>query len=183
MENFSNNFLLSMPHLNDSIFGQSLIYICDHNNFGAMGVIINKPISSKSIENILMETGLGQLKPQIKIYFGGPVQKGMGMVLHDGKYKTNGTINISKSISLSSNINIFNDIINGYGPDKFKFALGYAGWEKGQLEKEIENGDWLLIPPNDDLIFNTPHSKILEKIKSLFNIDINNFTGGLSGIS
>ena len=90
---------------------------------------------------------------------------------------------ISKTISLSSNTKIINDIINGYGPNKFKLALGYAGWDKGQLEKEIENGDWLLVPSNDDLIFNTPDSEILEKIKSLIDIDINNFTGGLSGLT
>ena len=172
-----------MPHLNDSIFGKSLIYICDHNNFGAMGIIINKPMPSKNIQNILTEMGLEQLKPTMDIYFGGPVQIDMGMVLHDHKYKTKGTINISESISLSSNINIIDDISNGSGPSQFKFALGYAGWEKGQLEKEIENGDWLLVPSNYDLIFNTPSNKILEKLKSLINIDINHFSGGLSGLS
>ena len=172
-----------MPHLNDSIFGESLIYICNHNDSGTMGVIINKLISSKNIENILKETGLEQLKPKLKIYFGGPVDMGIGMFLHDEKYKTKGTMNVSKSISLSSNINIVDDIKNGNGPKKFKFTLGYAGWDKGQLEKEIENGDWLLVPSNDDLIFNTPSTKILDRIQSLIDIDINNFSGGLSGLS
>ena len=81
------------------------------------------------------------------------------------------------------NINIIDDIGNGSGPNQFKFALGYAGWEKGQLEKEIENGDWLLVPSNYDLIFNTPSSKILEKLKLLIDIDIDHFSGGLSGLS
>ena len=183
MENFSNNFLLSMPHLRGSIFNESLIYICNHNNSGAMGIIINKLISEKNANNILKETGLEQLKPKLKIYLGGPVDVEVGMFLHDEKYKIKGTLNISQSISLTSNIKILNDIKNGNGPDKFKFALGYAGWDKGQLEREIENGDWLLIPSNDDLIFNTPPSEILEKIKSTINIDINNFSGGLSGLS
>ena len=183
MENFSNNFLLSMPHLKGSIFSESLIYICDHNSSGAMGIIINKLVSEKNVNNILKETGLEQLKPKLKIYFGGPVGIETGMFLHDKKYKTKGTMSISKSISLSSNINILNDLKNGNGPDKFKFALGYSGWDKGQLENEIENGDWLLIPSNDDLIFNTQSSEILEKIKSEMNIDINNFSGGLSGLS
>ena len=183
MENFSNNFLISMPHLNDSIFGESLIYLCDHNNFGAMGIIINKPIPSKNIDNILIEVGLEQLKPSVEIYFGGPVEIGTGMILHDCKYKTKGTVNISKSISLSSSINIINDIMNGSGPDNFKFALGYAGWDKGQLEKEVENGDWLLVPANYDLIFNTPPSEILRKLKTLINIDIDHLSGGLSGLS
>jgi len=183
MENFSNNFLLSMPHLNDSIFSESLIYICNHNSSGAMGIIINKPISPKNVKNILKETGLEQLKPKIEIFFGGPVDIEMGMFLHDQKYKTKGTMNISKSISLSSNVNIIDDVKNGEGPNKFKFALGYAGWNGGQLEKEIENGDWLLVPGNDDLVFNTSSFEILQKIKSLIDIDINDFSGGLSGLS
>ncbi len=183
MENFTNNFLLSMPHLKDSIFSESLIYICNHNNSGAMGIIINKLISEKNIYNILKETKLEQLKPKLKIYFGGPVDIETGIFLHDQTYKTEGTMKISKSISLSSNIKIINDIKNGNGPDKFKFALGYAGWNNGQLEKEIENGDWLLIPSNDDLIFDTPSAEILKKIKSIINIDINNFSGGISGLS
>lgn len=183
MENFSNNFLLSMPHLNDSIFGESLIYICTHDSSGTMGIIINKPMPPKNIDNILKETGLEQLKPTLNIYFGGPVDIEIGMFLHNYHYKTKGTISISKSISLSSNINIIKDIKNGKGPEKFKFALGYAGWGEGQLEAELENGDWLLIPSDDDLIFNIDHTRILQKVKSLIDIDINNFSGGLSGIS
>jgi len=183
MEKFSNNFLLSMPNLNDSIFGESLIYICNHNKSGAMGIIINKPMPEKNIKKILKETSLEQLKPTIKIYFGGPVDLGIGMFLHSPGYKTKGTMNISKTIALSSDISIIDDIKNGFGPSKFKFALGYAGWSKGQLENEIENGHWLLVPAIDDLIFNTPDSEILTKLQSIVDIDINNFSGGLSGLS
>ena len=183
MEKFTNNFLLSMPHLKDSIFNKSLIYVCNHNKSGAMGVIINKPISENNTENILKETGLEQLKPKIEIYFGGPVDIEVGIFLHDEKYKTDGTINISKSISLSSDKKIISDIKNGNGPCKFKFVLGYAGWSAGQLEKEIENGDWLLVPSNDKIIFNIPYEKMIEQLKSVIDIDINNFSGGLSGLS
>ena len=172
-----------MPHLNDSIFDKSLIYICNHNKYGALGIIINKPMPNKNAQNILLEIGLEQLKPRLEIYFGGPVQIERGMILHDCKYKTNDTINVSKSISLSSNANIINDIQNGKGPDNFKFTLGYAGWSKGQLEKEIENGDWLLVPANYDLIFNTPSNQILSKLQTFINIDIDNLSGGLSGLS
>tara|TARA_Y100000817_G_C16785556_1_gene512628 strand:+ start:56 stop:607 length:552 start_codon:yes stop_codon:yes gene_type:complete len=183
MENFSNNFLISMPHLNDSVFGESLIYICDHNKFGAMGIIINKPLPLENSQNILIEIGLEQLKPNIELYFGGPVQVETGMILHDCAYQTEGTINISKTIALSSHTNIIDDIKNGNGPNKFKFALGYSGWGEGQLEGEVENGDWLLVPSNYDLIFNTPNPEILIKLKSLIDIDVNHLSGGLSGLS
>ena len=183
MEKFSNNFLLSMPNLNDSVFGESLIYICNHDESGAMGIIINKPMPEKNIKKILKETSLEQLKSEIKIYFGGPVDVDVGMFLHSQDYTTKGTLNISKSIALSSNISIVDDIKNGIGPNKFKFTLGYSGWSKGQLENEIENGYWLLVPAIDDLIFNTPDSEILTKLQSIVDIDINNFSGGLSGLS
>ena len=183
MENFSNNFLLSMPHLNESVFSESLIYICTHDNSGAMGIIINKPIETKNIQNILKETGLNQLKREIEIYLGGPVDVEIPIFLHDKKYQTTNTLSISKTVSMSSNIDIIEDIKKGTGPDKFKFMLGYSGWGKGQLEKEIENGDWLLIPANDYLIFNTPSSKIFQIAQSLSGIDIKTFTGGMSGLS
>ena len=181
MENFSNNFLISMPHLNDSIFSKSLIYLCEHNKLGAMGIIINKPMSPRNIQNILKEIGLEQLKPNIEVCFGGPVQIEAGMILHDCKYQTNDTINISKSISLSSSVNIIKDIRTGIGPHEFKIALGYAGWGEGQLENEIQNGDWLMIPSDYDLIFKTPSSEILTRLKSL--IDVDHLSGGQSGLS
>ena len=157
MKNLSNHFIISMPHMNDPIFSKSLIFICEHNMDGAMGIIINKPMISENTEDIIEQTGLAQISPTPGIYFGGPVKLNMGLILHDSSYNIEGTLPISNSLALTSNNQIINDLIDGDGPNKFRFSFGYAGWEKAQLEREIENGDWLLMPADDNFIFSIPN--------------------------
>ena len=171
-----------MPHMNDPIFSKSLIYICKHNKNGTMGIIINKPMISENAAEIIQQTGLKKLQPIPKIYFGGPVNIEMGLFLHDSTYDIEGTLTISKSISLTSNKQIFSDLKNGSGPEEFCFSFGYAGWGKDQIEREIENGDWLLMPSNDDFIFSVPNSEKWQKAASHFGIDISEL-GGSAGIA
>tara|TARA_Y100001960_G_C14578659_1_gene779570 strand:- start:250 stop:765 length:516 start_codon:yes stop_codon:yes gene_type:complete len=171
-----------MPHLNDPIFNKSLIYLCDNNKEGALGLIINKPILSENAVEILKKTGLKKTNPKLDIYFGGPVNIEMGLILHGSDYKTDSTISVSKSISLTSNKQIINDIINGKGPNKFRFSMGYAGWEKGQLEKELENGDWLLVPADVNIIFSVPDNEKWKSAAIKFGININSL-GGSAGLA
>ena len=110
MKNLSNNFLISMPHVSDPIFKQSLIYICNHDKNGAMGLIINKPISNLQLnqeeESILKETKLSKMNPTPNIYFGGPVDLNMGIILHPLDYITNKTIRISNQVGVTSDSKI-----------------------------------------------------------------------------
>ena len=182
MKNLSNNFLISMPHVSDPIFKQSLIYICNHDKNGAMGLIINKPMISENAADIIQQTGLAQIEPPPDIYFGGPVNLEMGLILHDTNYNIEGTLTISKSVALTSNKQIVLDLKNGGGPDEFRFSFGYAGWGKGQIEREIENGDWLLMPADDDFIFSIPNTDKWKKAASKFGIDILDL-GGSAGLA
>ena len=182
MKSFSNHFIISMPHMNDPIFSKSLIYICEHDNDGAMGLIINKPMISENAADIIQQTGLAQIKPPPDIYFGGPVNLEMGLILHDANYNIEGTLTISKSVALTSNKQIVLDLKNGDGPDEFRFSFGYAGWGKGQIEREIENGDWLLMPADDDFIFSIPNTDKWKKAASKFGIDILDL-GGSAGLA
>ena len=182
MKDLSNYFLISMPHLNDPIFSKSLIYICQHDKNGAMGIIINKPMQSKNSKEIIYKTGLEVINPIPEIYFGGPVDIEMGIFLHDCSYDIEGTLSISDTISLTSNKKIVSDIKNGNGPQKFKFLFGYAGWSEGQIEKEIENGDWLLMPSDDKFIFSISNSEKWERATLKFGIDISNL-GGSAGLT
>ena len=182
MKSFSNHFIISMPHMNDPIFSKSLIYICEHDNDGAMGLIINKPMISENAADIIQQTGLAQIKPPPDIYFGGPVNLEMGLILHDANYNIEGTLTISKSVALTSNKQIVLDLKNGGGPDEFRFSFGYAGWGKGQIEREIENGDWLLMPADDNFIFSIPNTDKWQKAASKFGIDILDL-GGSAGIA
>ncbi len=182
MKSFSNHFIISMPHMNDPIFSKSLIYICEHDDDGAMGLIINKPMISENAADIIQQTGLAQIEPLPDIYFGGPVNLEMGLILHDANYNIEGTLTISKSVALTSNKQIVLDLKNGGGPDEFRFSFGYAGWGKGQIEREIENGDWLLMPADDDFIFSIPNTDKWKKAASKFGIDILDL-GGSAGLA
>ena len=171
-----------MPHMNDPIFSKSLIYICEHDNDGAMGLIINKPMISENAADIIQQTGLAQIKPPPDIYFGGPVNLEMGLILHNANYNIEGTLTISKSVALTSNKQIVLDLKNGDGPDEFRFSFGYAGWGKGQIEREIENGDWLLMPADDNFIFSIPNTDKWKEAASKFGIDILDL-GGSAGLA
>jgi putative transcriptional regulator len=182
MKSFSNHFLISMPHMNDPIFSKSLIYMCQHDKDGVMGLIINKPMISENAAEIIQQTGLSQINPTPEVYFGGPVNLEVGLFLHDTSYNIEGTISVSKSIALTSNKQIVADLKNGNGPGEFQFSLGYAGWRKGQIEREIENGDWLLMPSDDNFIFTIPNSDKWQKAASQFGIDISDL-GGSAGLA
>ena len=171
-----------MPHMNDPIFSKSLIYICEHDNDGAMGLIINKPMISENAADIIQQTGLAQIEPLPDIYFGGPVNLEMGLILHDANYNIEGTLTISKSVALTSNKQIVLDLKNGGGPDEFRFSFGYAGWGKGQIEREIENGDWLLMPADDNFIFSISNTDKWQTAASIFGIDILDL-GGSAGLA
>ena len=170
MKNLSNNFLISMPHVNDPVFKKSLIYICNHDKDGAMGLIINKPISSlklnQEVDSILKETNLFKIQPTPDVYFGGPVDLNMGIILHPLDYITKKTIKISNQLGVTSDSKIINDIIKGNGPSVFRFSIGYAGWSNGQLEEEFSNGDWLMLPSKLDVIFTMPDEQKWEYINN-----------------
>ena len=168
--------------MNDPIFSKSLIYMCEHNKNGAMGLIINKPMISENAAEIIQQTGLTQINPTPNIYFGGPVNLEMGLFLHDTTYDIEGTLSVSKTVSLTSNKQIVVDLKNGNGPGVFRFSFGYAGWGKGQIEREIENGDWLVMPADDDFIFSIPNSDKWQKAASKFGINILDL-GGSAGLA
>tara|TARA_Y100001968_G_C19055144_1_gene571044 strand:- start:34 stop:594 length:561 start_codon:yes stop_codon:yes gene_type:complete len=181
MKNLSNNFLISMPHVNDPIFKKSLIYICSHDKDGAMGLIVNKPISDLELQqeadSILKETQLHQINPKPNIYFGGPVDMNMGIILHPLDYKTQKTIQISNQVGVTSDSKILNDIVTGHGPSMFRFSIGYAGWSNGQLEDEFENGDWLIVPSDSEMIFDMPDEQKWPYINNKLGIDLNQLSG------
>jgi len=181
MDNFSNHFLISMPHMTDPFFQKSLIYICEHDSEGAMGVIVNKTMPSQNVQDILTQTGLNQIKPHPEVYLGGPVAVDMGLILHDASYKSEGELKITSEVKLTSNNKIIEDIINDNGPEDYLFSLGYSGWGQGQLEREIEDGDWLIMPANYKQIFKMPNHSKWSTAATQFGIDINSFSGGKSG--
>ena len=180
--NLTNHLLISMPHLSDQIFGKSLIYVCEHDDNGAMGIIINKPFPLKKDNNILKQMGLNKIIPLPNIYFGGPVEIHHGLFLHNSTYETQGTHQISNSISITSSNTVIDDISNGNGPQNYRFLLGYSGWSAGQINKEVENGDWLAIPASSNLIFETPDRQKWDEACQIIGVNIMNISGS-AGLS
>tara|TARA_X000001036_G_scaffold406129_1_gene414607 strand:- start:401 stop:919 length:519 start_codon:yes stop_codon:yes gene_type:complete len=167
-----------MPHLNqDPIFGQSLIYICEHNEEGTMGLIINKPFQDNQSSSILKDIGLKKIYNKHEVYFGGPVSPEKGFILHDCNYNKKETMLIENTAAVSYSDEIINDIKNGTGPNKFRLVMGYSGWDAGQLEKELENGDWMIMPSSEELIFSKSEQDKWTIAISNLDINFNNFSG------
>lgn len=175
-----DQFLISMPHLHDRAFEHTVTYICDHNEYGAMGLIINRPLDL-SLKDILghldMPTDSIQ-HPEMPIYSGGPVQGERGFVLHsptpDREWIS--SLEINPQLMLTTSLDILEAIATGKGPERCLIALGYAGWSAGQLESEICANAWLSCPADLDILFATEAEDRLEAAASKLGINLDLLT-------
>lgn len=157
INSLKNHFLVAMPSLNDENFSGSLVYICEHNADGAMGLIINQQldIPAKAVFDRLDLQQKNNRGDEL-IFDGGPMQQDRGFILHsscDKKWES--TIYICGDISLSTSKDILGDIALGSGPKDSLITLGYSSWEAGQLEQELKENIWLTVPADYSIIFNT----------------------------
>ena len=151
----TGQILVSMPNMLDERFYKAVIYVCAHSKEGSMGIIINKEIDHDNYPNLLKQLGIDSSFNDKKIFFryGGPVETGRGLVLHTDDVIQKGSLPIDKGIVLTSTTEIFNDIAKGKGPKISILAIGYAGWEAGQLEYEIKQNSWMTLPVESSFIF------------------------------
>ncbi len=154
----TGQLIMSMPAMYDIRFMRAVIYICMHNDDGAMGIVINRLIDDLNFDKVLNQLDIpikGKLSDNdnINIHFGGPVEIGRGFVLHSDDYSKQGTVALDNCIGLTASLDILSDIASGDGPEEKILALGYAGWGPGQLEAEIKENTWLHCPSDADLIF------------------------------
>jgi len=171
--NLTDHFLIAMPAMDDPYFSKSLIYIAEHNDQGALGIIVNRPIDMtlaalfERIEVPLEAQGF-EAQP---VYFGGPVQTDRGFVLHHPLGQWNSTVVVAEEVGLTSSKDILEAVARGEGPPKMLVALGYAGWGPGQLEDEISRNAWLTLPADAEVIFDTPVELRLSRAFGLLGID------------
>lgn len=159
----TNHFLIAMPSLDDPNFEQSVSYICEHNNEGAMGVVINRPTNltfAELCEQLEIEI-TDQDVCNYPIFEGGPVETERGFILHTPLGEWESTIEITKDIGLTMSQDIIQAIADGYDADNtppkhFMITLGYAGWSEDQIEEEIAANIWLNVPATRDILFHTP---------------------------
>ena len=173
--NLTGKLLISMPSLEDERFYKTVIYICAHSSEGSMGIIINKKIDYDLYPDLLEQLGIDKPLGGKKLYirYGGPVETGRGFVLHSDEVMQKETLSIGKGVALTSTAEFFEDLSKGKGPENSIFALGYAGWEAGQIEKEILANSWMTLSADSKFLFDDEVSNKWSKVYSLLGIDPN----------
>ena len=178
--NFTNQFLIAMPGLREGTFAGTVVYMCEHNEKGALGLVINKPIDIK-LKNLFEKVELTLDRADLAeapVYFGGPVQTERGFVLHEaldgaegeaGHY--NSSLRIPGGLEMTTSKDVLEALSNGAGPKKVLVTLGYSGWGAGQLEEEMSRNGWINVQAEPEIIFDTPVDQRYDKALSLLGID------------
>ena len=183
LENLTGSFLISTPKMPDPRFAEQVVYLCAHNHEGAMGVVVNRPEPALSVEDILLGANLpipeSGLPP---VHVGGPVELESVFLIYSADYRAKHQIEISPTLALSREFKVLEDIAHGRGPSSFLLFLGYAGWGPGQLEKELLEEGWLVVPGDDSIIFDVPDEEKWQRAAAQYGIDIASYddTAGLA---
>jgi putative transcriptional regulator len=176
--NLTNQFLIAMPGMADPTFAGSVVFLCEHTEKGALGLVINKPVDIK-LKNLFEKVELELHRDDIAdtpVYFGGPVQTERGFVLHErvgaDASPYNSTLSIAGGqLEMTTSKDVLEAVAEGAGPKKLLVTLGYSGWGAGQLEDEISRNGWLTVDADPRVIFDTPTEQRYEKAVSLLGID------------
>ncbi len=176
--NLTNQFLIAMPGMADPMFAGSVVYLCEHTEKGALGLVINKPVDIK-LKNLFEKVELSLTRDDIAdtpVYFGGPVQTERGFVLHERQAEDaspyNSTLSIAGgSLDMTTSKDVLEALADGAGPKRMLVTLGYSGWGAGQLEDELSRNGWLTVDADPRVIFDTPIAQRYEKAVSLLGID------------
>ena len=175
--NLTNQFLIAMPGMGDGTFAGTVVYLCEHTDQGALGLVINKPIDIK-LKNLFEKVELSLDREDLAdepVYFGGPVQTERGFVLHErlgedgGHY--NSSLQIQGGLEMTTSKDVLEALSHGAGPKKMLVTLGYSGWGAGQLEEEMSRNGWINVSAERGIIFDTPVEQRYEKALSLLGID------------
>jgi putative transcriptional regulator len=172
--NLTNHFLVAMPGMEDPYFKNSVIYICEHSEEGAMGLIINAPIDI-TVEGMLKQVEIEPMYPQdhthsLKkpVFNGGPVSADRGFILHCPKDHYESSLQMTDDLAVTTSKDILTVLGTAAEPSRYLVALGYSAWEAGQLENELSDNAWLTIEADPEVIFNTPiHEKWSKAVQKL----------------
>jgi putative transcriptional regulator len=171
----SNHFLIAMPTLADPHFSHTVTYICEHNEEGALGIIINRPLPI-TLGEVLKQMKIipsDSLDTDTPIHEGGPVRREHGFVIHTPAGAWDTSLFITDEIALSTSLDILSAIAHNEGPQRYFIALGYAGWGAGQLEQEMAQNAWLSGPADDTILFDMPLEQRWLAAAALLGVDLN----------
>lgn len=176
MDSLQNHFLIAMPSLHDTFFERAVIYICEHDEKGAMGLMINRP-SGIRVDELLLQMELNHDPQPItslggEVLVGGPVNPERGFVLHTAQTCWSNSEKVSDDLMLTTSQDVLNSLGSDQSPENFVIALGYAGWGRGQLEQELADNTWLSIPATHELLFKTQHEQRWQQATESLGFDI-----------
>ena len=170
-----NNFLISMPQLDDPSFNQTVVLICKHDESGAMGIVINRN-TEHTLKDIFVQLDIESTSPlycKLPVLEGGPVYPELGLIVHTASNDIwESSLPISEDLVLTSSRDILESMARGIGPEKTLMSLGYAGWGPGQLETEIQANAWLTTPVNTHILFSGPVAEKWQSSARLIGVDI-----------
>lgn len=170
----ANQLLIAMPGMADPNFSSTVTLICEHNDEGALGIVINRPLTL-TLGGLFEQLDLEDVDPaaaQNPVLMGGPVGPERGFVLHGSTHSYEHSLAVSSEINLTLSRDIIDAMARGGGPDKTLVALGYAGWEPGQLEAEMLANSWLNVPATPDVVFDLPFAERWAAAAKSMGIDI-----------
>lgn len=176
--NLTNHFLIAMPGLNDELFGRSVVFMCEHSERGALGLVINKPsdiLLPGLFAKVDLVLGRDDLRDQ-PVFQGGPVQTERGFVLHEaidageGESVYASTLSIPGGLEMTTSKDVLEAMAAGAGPRRVFVSLGYASWGQGQLESELAENAWLTVPADIEIIFEAPVAERYDRAMALLGL-------------
>lgn len=171
--NFTNQFLIAMPVLTDPYFAKSLVFVCEHNERGALGIIVNRPLDmtlGTLFERVELSLDNAELSKQ-PVYFGGPVQTDRGFVLHRPAGEWQSNLKVGDDMAMTSSRDILQSIADHGTPTDILVTLGFSGWSAGQLENEIGQNAWLSVAADPHILFELPYEERLPAAMQVLGID------------
>lgn len=176
--NLTHQFLIAMPAMADPNFSRTLTYVCEHNEQGALGIIVNRP-TDMTLAELFERVGLSLDNPKLSrqpVYYGGPVQPERGFVLHRPLGEWQATLVVNDTIGLTSSRDILQAMSEQGEPEETLISLGYAGWTAGQLEWELSQNAWLTVAADPHIIFDMPPEERLAAAMHILGIDFTNLS-------
>ncbi len=175
--NLANHFLVAMPGMQDPFFQRSVIYVCEHNEEGAMGLVVNDPIDL-TIATMLDRVDVEPLYPKVRrenlnaaVLSGGPIAEDRGFILHESKDSYQSSLQVTEQLNLTTSKDILAVLGTEAEPDNYIITLGYAGWTPGQLEKELAENAWLTVEADPKVIFETPIQERWHKAVKMLGVE------------
>jgi len=175
--NLTNQFLIAMPGMVDEAFAGAVVYLCEHSEKGALGLMINKPVDIR-LRNLFEKVDLSLESSELgeqPVFFGGPVQTERGFVLHErqgeGASPFSSTLSVPGGLEMTTSKDVLEAMAQGGGPRRVLVTLGYSGWATGQLEDELSRNGWLNVDAVPEIIFDTPVEQRYERALGLLGVD------------